>query len=94
MRAFGTDAPEFMSFTLGDEETVYKLPLAASLPMSVLLEMGEAASKGDSAAMRCQFDVLRRYMGERADELTAGQVREIFTAWTEESSKQGANPGE
>ena len=94
MRTFGTDAPQFMSFKLGDGDTVYNLPLAASLPMTALLEMGEAAVKGDAAALRCQFDLLRRYMGEAADELTAGQVREIFAAWTEESSRQGATPGE
>ena len=36
MRKFGTDAPEFLEFTLGDSEKVYKMPLAASMPMDML----------------------------------------------------------
>lgn len=94
MRNFGTDAPEFMAFTLGDSDEVYKLPLAASMPMTMLLEMQEAASKGDAEALKYQFDLLHRYLGERADTLTVGEVRDIYAAWNEESVKQGATVGE
>lgn len=94
MRKFGTDAPQVMAFTLGDSKEVYELPLAASMPMSVLLEMGQAASKGDNEILQYQFDLLRRYIGERADTLTAGEVRDIYAAWNEESTNQGAQPGE
>ena len=94
MRKFGTDAPEFMAFTLGDGETVYKLPLAASLPMPTLIEMDDAAAKGDAEALRFQFELLRRYIGDAADGLTGGDVRAIYQAWNEESLNQGATPGE
>ena len=94
MRTFSNDAPEFMAFRLEDGGEVYELPLAASLPMTVLVEMGEAAANGDAAALKCQLGLLRRYMGDAVDEVTAGQVRDIFAAWNEESSKQGATPGE
>lgn len=94
MRKFGNDSPEFLSFQLGDDEKVYKIPLAASMPISVLVGMGDAAAKGDHETMRYQLEVLKRYMGEDADNLTAGQMGEIFSAWVEESNKQGAEPGE
>lgn len=94
MRKFGVDAPEFLAFTLGDSEEVYKIPLAASMPMTTLLELSEAAAKGDAESMRFQLDLLRRYIGERADDLTAGEVGEIFAAWNEESVGQGATVGE
>lgn len=94
MRKFGNDAPAFLSFTLGDSEEVYKIPLAASMPMTTLLEMSEAVAKGDAEAMRFQLNLLKRYMGERAEGLTAGEVSEIFAAWNEESVGQGATVGE
>ena len=49
MRKFGNDVPRFMAFTLGDGEEVYKLPLAASMPMETLLELQEAADDGADA---------------------------------------------
>lgn len=94
MRKFGTDAPEFMEFTLGGGETVYKLPLAAGLPMDTVIELQEASEKGGAAALRYQMDLLRRYMGPDVEALTVGQVREIYSAWTEESARAGATPGE
>ena len=94
MRKFGTDAPKFMSFTLGDDDTVYRLPLAASMPMDVLIELGEAAGKGGTESLRYQVDLLRRYIGDAADALTAGDVSAIYSAWNEESALSGAEAGE
>jgi hypothetical protein len=92
MRKFGTDAPEFLSFTLGDDDTVYNLPLAASLPMSTLLDLQEAAAKGE--AERYQLELLRTYIGDKVDSLTVADVTAIYQAWNEESAKQGATAGE
>lgn len=95
MRKFGTDAPRFMSFTLGDDETVFNVPLAQCLPADTLVEMQEAAEAGETAALRYQVDLLARYIGkDRAAALTVGDVRAIFQAWGEESQEQGAAPGE
>ena len=98
MRKFGNDAPEFMSFTLGNSKKVHKMPLAASMPMSVAVRFAEIAALDDDAqgaeSARLQLDLLRRYIGEEADELTSAQVAEIFNAWAEESNDQGATPGE
>ena len=94
MRAFGKDAPEFLSFTLGDGEEVYNLPLAASMPMKTLIELEEATAKGSAESLRYQMELLRRYVGDKVDELTAGDVTAIYQAWTEESAKQGATAGE
>lgn len=90
MRRFGTDKPEFFSFQLGDSDEVYKIPLAASMPNSVLLKMDEA---GDGS-YKMQLDMLRQYIGDIVDDLTPGTTRDILLAWQEESAKQGAEPGE
>lgn len=94
MRKFGNDAPEFMEFMLGDSEEVYKLPLAGSLPMETLIEMQEAVDKGETAAMRFQLELLRRYIGDAASTLNAVDVRDIYKEWTKESASQGAEAGE
>ena len=94
MRKFGTDKPELMSFTLGDSDKVYKIPLAASMPGSLMLEMKEAYEEGDVAAFKFQIELLRRYIGDVVDKLTAGTIRDIIEAWGIESSEQGATPGE
>lgn len=91
MRTFGNDAPEFMAFKLNGSEKVYKMPLASSMPMTVLLELSEAAAKGGSTVLRYQLDLLRRYIGAKADELTAQDVADIFAAWNEESASTGAS---
>ena len=91
MRTFGKDSPEFMAFKLGDSEKVYKMPLASSIPMSELLELSEAAAKGGSHILRCQLELLRKYIGKKADELTAQDVADIFAAWNDESAGTGAS---
>ena len=87
MRTFGNDSPQFFAFKLEGSDDVYEIPLAASLPMSVLIEIDDADAK-------VQLGFLRRYMGDKADELTVEQFRDIFAAWVEESAKQGATLGE
>lgn len=94
MRKFGTDKPEVMSFTLGNSKKVYNLPLASSLPISTVTEMQKASEEGDYAMFEFQLKLLRQYVGDVIDTLTAGDVRDIFIAWNEESSKQGADAGE
>lgn len=94
MRQFGKDKPELMSFKLGDSEKVYTIPLAASMPATQILCMQKAYKEGDAAALEFQIEMLRKYIGDIADDLTAGDVRDIINAWGVESSKQGAEPGE
>lgn len=83
-----------MEFAIGDSEKVYKLPLAASLPMSTLIELREVSGAGEVEAMRFQVDLLRKYMGDDVDMLTVGDVAAIYEAWNEESSKGGSDLGE
>ena len=94
MRKFGTDKPELMSFTLGDSDKVYTIPLAASMPAVILEEMQDISAKGEGELFRFQLALIRKYIGEAADTLTAGDVRDIINAWAEESVKQGAEVGE
>jgi hypothetical protein len=93
MRKFGTDSPELMRFQLGDSDKVYTMPLAASLPSKFLVEM-EEIEDNNVEAFKFQLKVLKTYIGDVADELTAKDIGEIFTAWYEESEKQGADVGE
>jgi len=94
MRKFGNDKPELMSFTLGSGKKVYNIPLAASMPATLILKMQKAYQDGEIAAFEFQLDILKKYIGNAADDLTAGDVRDIFNAWTEDSKDQGAEVGE
>ena len=94
MRNFANGAPEYMEFTLGDSKKVHRLPLASSLPMSTLIELRDASRLGDTDLLRLQVGLLREYMGEVADTLTAAQVMDIYAAWNEESANAGATLGE
>ena len=86
MRNFRTDEPEFFVFTIEDSGTVYKIPLAASMPVPVLKLIDEG--------FMGQYEMLRKYMGDDIDNIPAGVVGEIVKAWNEESKNQGASPGE
>lgn len=86
MRKFGTDAPEFFVFQIEGSEEVYKIPLAASMPSKVLLDL-----RGDFAS---QVEMLRKYMGDIVDEISATTLSDILKAWSEESRGQGASVGE
>ena len=94
MRQFGKDKPELMSFKLGDSEKVYTMPLAASMPATLILQMQKSYKADDATAFEFQIEMLRKYIGDVVDELTAGDVRDIINAWGIESSKQGAEVGE
>lgn len=94
MRKFGKDKPELMSFTFGDSEKVYSIPLAASVPAPTILEMNDEYKKGEMEAFAWQVKFLRTYVGELVDEMTTGDIKDIFDAWMAESSGQGAEVGE
>ena len=92
MRQFGIDNKEFFEFKLGDSEEVYKIPLAASMPVNLLLEMQDA-DKNDKG-FEVQLKMLKKYMGDVVDELTANTCADILKAWADESKTQGASVGE
>lgn len=100
MRNFGTDKPEFMSFTLDEKKKVYKLPLGAALPFQLRLQYQEALAEADEMRQELlleqfQRDFLARYMGvETVGELPMATIQEICQAWLEESADLGATPGE
>ena len=86
MRVFGNDAPQFFSFQLEGSETVYNIPLAASMPTKTIKLIDNGFSS--------QVEMLRVYLGDMVDELTAGTVKDIVTAWMEASKDVGASVGE
>ena len=100
MRQFGTDAPEFLAFTLGKSKTVHKLPLGTSMPFEVALRFAEIAAIEDPDTqnlemLHFQKELLDRYVGEAAKDLTTAQVQEIFEAWAEEGQDaNGVTQGE
>lgn len=83
-----------MAFTMGEAKKVYKMPLAASMPADMILGLQEAYQKGSAAAFRYQIEMLRKYIGDAVDKLTAGDIRDIFKAWEQESAEQGAEAEE
>ena len=92
MRSFGKDAPEFFCFQITGDKKVYKVPLAASMPYSLLKKMQKAG--GDEEKFDAQVEMLRKYMGDAVDELDAMTLGNILKAWAEASNKQGAEVGE
>lgn len=90
-RSFGNDAPEFFSFQIAGDKKVYKVPLAASLPYSILKKMQNA--KGDDG-FDTQVEMLRSYIGDIVDDLDTITLSNILKAWAGESQKQGAKVGE
>ena len=92
MRKFGKDKPELMCFTLGEDEKVYTMPLAGSLPWPILAKMG--AIEDDRELFEFQAKLIRHYIGEIADTLSPVVIGEIMSAWSEESGMQGAEVGE
>lgn len=100
MRQFGTDAPQFLSFTLGKAKTVHKLPLGTSLPFELTVRFAEIAAIEEAEQqnlemLRFQKELLDRYVGEAAANLTTAQVQEIFEAWAEEGQEaNGVSQGE
>ena len=92
MRQFGKDAPDFFCFQIKGDKKTYKIPLAASMPYSILKQMQDHSNAPDEFDV--QVDMLRKYIGSVVDELSATTLSDILKAWSEESSKQGATMGE
>ncbi len=92
MRCFGKDAPEFFSFQITGDKKVYKIPLSASMPYSVLKKMKDAA--GGDEQFEAQVEMLRKYMGDVVDDLNAKTLSDILQAWAGASNSQGAEVGE
>lgn len=91
MRTFGEHKVEYFEFQLAGEEQIYKIPVAASMPFSVLNEMRLA---DDDERFPVQVEMLRKYMGDVVDTLSAQVLSDIILAWSEESKKAGASVGE
>ena len=89
MRLFGKDAPDFFVFQIEGSDETYKIPLAGSMTNKELTEF--EATEGD---YRRQVAWLRNYLGDAIDDLTPALTREILLAWSQETQKQGAAPGE
>ena len=99
MRSISTKPIECMAFRIGDGETVSRLPLAHCRPLATTARFSEVNAIKDvdeksAAALRIEYDMMREYMPDIADTLTAEQVGEIFAAWNEESLAAGVNLGE
>lgn len=92
MRTFAKSGTSFFEFQLEGEEQVYKIPLAADMPMTVLNDMYEKSNTGDR--FMSQVEMLRKYMGDVVDELSAGTLSDILRAWSDESTRAGASVGE
>lgn len=92
MRTFAKSGTSFFEFQLEGEEQVYKIPLAADMPMTVLNDMYEKSNTGDR--FMSQVEMLRKYMGDVVDELSAGTLSDILRAWSDESTQAGASVGE
>lgn len=92
MRTFGKKLTEYFEFQLEDDEKVYRIPLAAAMPFSLLDRMSKAADTEDR--FTAQVDMLRKYMGDVVDDLPVGVLSEILKAWGKESTRAGASMGE
>ena len=92
MRTFCKSLTEYFEFQLEDDEKVYRIPLAAAMPFSLLDRMSKAADTEDR--FTAQVDMLRKYMGDVVDDLPVGVLSEILKAWGEESTRAGASMGE
>lgn len=92
MRKFGTEAAQYFDFQIEGSDKVYHIPLAVYMPASILLMMQDSDKRGDGFAG--QMTMLRKYMGDDADELSAGMATQILTEWAEASQEAGVSAGE
>lgn len=92
MRTFGKKNIEYFEFQLEGEDEIYKVPLAADMPFTLLHNVRVAAEDGNGFV--AQIDMLRVYMGDVVDKLSSGVLTEILNAWSDESTKTGASVGE
>ena len=89
MRKFGTDAPEFFVFQLEGDDTVYKIPLAASMTNRQIAEFDQTNSNYSK-----QVEWLRGFIGDIVDDLTGSDTRAILQEWLTKSAETGASVGE
>lgn len=92
MRKFGQEAKEFFEFQIEGSDVIYKIPLAPHMPASILLSMKAGDDRGEG--FEVQFEMLRKYMGDGANDLTASMATQILQAWAEASKETGATVGE
>ena len=91
MRTFGKSKVEYFEFQLEGDDRVYKIPLAAHVPYSVLDEMRTA---DEDERFSVQVKMMRMYMGDVVDSLTAGTLSDIIIAWADACNNEGASVGE
>lgn len=99
MRNFGTDKKKDVQFTLGDDPTIYAVPLLPYVPLVHINAISKANLIEDEdaravARIDAVIDMLRLYLGDKVDTLTADNVTEIFDALNEASEQEGAGLGE
>ena len=100
MRDFSAKQVQEMSFTINGGKTVYKMPLASSMPLGLLRKITRAAGIKDEekraeASIDAQLEILTEYLGAKvAERLEPDLIGEIFSAWAEESDASGADLGE
>lgn len=94
MRTFGAEKKETFDFMIEGSEKTYSLPLTSAMPVTELNDMMAAQEKGSYVLFRYQVDLMRKYMGDIVDSLTAGTVAEILKAWEEATHETGASTGE
>lgn len=92
MRTFGKSETEYFEFQLEGDDKIYRVPLAAYMPYSILIEMNEAEGSADGFSV--QVKMLKKYMGAVVDDMSAGMLSDILKAWAEESRGAGASLGE
>ena len=99
MRTFGNDSPEFFEFKVEGFEGVQRIPLMASLPVTLsarfadIYEMNDEKAR-NNAAYRLQVDILVRYLpAEVVDVLDAAAMGRIMEAYVDASSGE-AEAGE
>lgn len=92
MRKFGKTKEVFFEFQIEGKKKTYKIPIAASMPITTMLYLKEQDAKGKG--LEAQIEMLRKYMGDDVDTLPAETITEILKAWAEESKEYGASVGE
>ena len=99
MLNFGSAKTETLDFTLGDDDTVYHMPLGKHMPFHVIRKLSEVAAIKDpdaknAKALEVEGDILRTVVGDKVDELSVGDISDIFAAWNAASTANGAELGE
>lgn len=88
MRQFKVDAPEFFCFQIGDDEKVYKIPLATSMTTDDMIEFGNCDT------FEKQVKWLEKYIGDIVHDLPAGVTADITKAWSQANTRAGVTEGE